>query len=212
MAGPGAVLAVGTSLVGHLGRRNELAAPAARAPASFELLGSGQLGTVAVPESRALVTFWLFRIGIDPATRNRPLPPRGLPRTADAEPAFPLGLELHYLVTAWAANALAEHTALAWTMRELHHHPLFEAGTLDPAGEWHADEAVAVVPMELAPEEMMRLWDAIEPAYRLSVAYCARVVRLDRTVRPLGPPVVATRFAFGRLIEELGVEEVPHGR
>jgi hypothetical protein len=207
MAGPRAVLAVGTSLVGHLGRQNELAPPEAQAPATFQLLGSGQLGTVAVPESRALVTFWLFRIAVDPVGRNRPLPPRA----ADAEPAFPLGLELHYLVTAWAANAAAEHTALAWTMRELHHHPLFEAGTLDPAGEWRADEAVAVVPMELAAEEMLRLWDAIEPAYRLSIAYCARVVRLERAGAVLGPPVVATRFRFGRLIEELGVEEVGRG-
>jgi hypothetical protein len=43
---------------------------------------------------------------------------------------------------------------------------------------------------------MMRVWDALDPAYRLSVAYLARVVRIDREPISAGRPVVATRLDF----------------
>jgi hypothetical protein len=42
----------------------------------------------------------------------------------------------------------------------------------------------------------MRVWDALDPAYRLSVAYVARVIRIDRETIAAGRPVVATRFDF----------------
>ena len=51
---------------------------------------------------------------------------------------------------------------------------------------------------ELTTEDVMRIWDALDPAYRISVSYVARVVRLDpdQDTGPL-PPVVAARFAYG---------------
>jgi hypothetical protein len=70
---------------------------------------------------------------------------------------------------------------------------------LAPLNVWRADEAVHLVATELSTEDMMRIWDAIRPEYRLSVTWCARVVRLDRDARAeSGRPVVASRFAFGR--------------
>jgi hypothetical protein len=39
----------------------------------------------------------------------------------------------------------------------------------------------------------MRIWDALEPSYRLSVSYIARVVRIDGDASR-GLPVVATRY------------------
>jgi hypothetical protein len=41
----------------------------------------------------------------------------------------------------------------------------------------------------------LRIWDALGPKYRLSIAYVARVVRIDRTAIPASP-VVATRFTL----------------
>ncbi len=44
---------------------------------------------------------------------------------------------------------------------------------------------------------MMRIWDALDPAYRLSVPYVARVVRLDPDAFVDASPVVAARFGYG---------------
>jgi hypothetical protein len=55
-----------------------------------------------------------------------------------------------------------------------------------------------VIPAELTTEDMMRIWDALDPPCRLSVSYIARLVRLDPdTMEAAGPPVVARRFAYG---------------
>jgi hypothetical protein len=86
-------------------------------------------------------------------------------------------------------------------MRELYEHPVLDRSTLVPAEPWGEDEEVHLVPTELPTEDMMRIWDAIRPEYRLSVTWCARVVRLDRAPRVAGSGrrVVATRFAYGAL-------------
>jgi hypothetical protein len=195
MAGSGAVLSVGNSLVAYLTAVNELdRASGDGVQASFQLVSSAEIADVATPEAGATITFWLYRLGVDPFLRNRPARPR-----SGAGPVFPLGLDLHYLVTAWAANAAREHEALAWVMRELYQHPVLDRSVLAPLDVWGADEAVHLVATELSTEDMMRIWDAIRPEYRLSVTWCARVVRLDRdALGESGRPVVASRFAFGR--------------
>ena len=43
----------------------------------------------------------------------------------------------------------------------------------------------------------LRIWDALDPAYRLSVSYIARLVRLDPDAQQHTRPAVATRFAYG---------------
>jgi hypothetical protein len=50
---------------------------------------------------------------------------------------------------------------------------------------------------------MMRIWDALDPSYRLSVSYVARLVRLDPDTLTSVQPVVATRFGYG-LVENTG--------
>lgn len=202
MAGQGAVLSVGNSLVGYLRAVNELAQAGGHGgvAATFQLVSSAEIAEIATPESGAVVTFWLYHLGIDPQLRNRPFVGR-----AGAEPSFPLGLELHYLITAWAGTAEREQEAIAWVMRELYRHPALDRSTLQPGEVWGGDEIVHLVPTELTNEDMMRIWDAIRPEYRLSVTWCARVVRLDREPAPgAGRPVVATRFAYGRLREPGG--------
>ena len=195
MAGSGAVLSVGNSLVAYLTAVNELARDsggwrAGELPARLQCRdrrhrharGRGHDHLLALP-ARGRSVF---------------AQPPGAARSG-AGPTFPLGLELHYLVTAWAANAAREHEALAWVMRELYRHPVLDRSVLAPIDVWRAEEAVHLVPTELSTEDMMRIWDAIRPEYRLSVTWCARVVRFDRdALADSGQPVVATRFAFGR--------------
>src|SRR5262245_52925660 len=122
MAGSGAVLSVGNSLVAYLTAVNELARDTGGGvQANFSLVSSAEIADVATPEAGATVTFWLYRLGIDPYLRNRQTTAR-----SGAGNVFPLGLELHYLVTAWAANAAREHEALAWVMDQLYRHPVLD--------------------------------------------------------------------------------------
>lgn len=100
-------------------------------------------------------------------------------------------------MTAWAGNARDEQTVLAWAIRQLHMFPILDASSLSPDGGWSTSEVVQVIPAELPTEDLMRIWDALDPPYRLSVSYIARLVRLEPDRRESGRPVVATRMAYG---------------
>jgi hypothetical protein len=113
------------------------------------------------------------------------------------EQQAPLGLDLHFLLTTWAGNAQDELLPLAWAMRQLYLHPILDASSLSPEAGWGSDEVIQIIPSELPTEDMMRIWDALEPPYRLSVSYIARLVRLDPDAIEQAAPVVATRFGYG---------------
>ena len=82
-------------------------------------------------------------------------------------------------------------------MQQLDQHPVMDLSSLDAAGGWRADDLVQIVPAELSNEDLMRIWDALAPDYRLSLSYVARVVRIDPDEAETGLPVVATRFEYG---------------
>jgi Pvc16 N-terminal domain len=86
-------------------------------------------------------------------------------------------------------------------MLQLHQRPLLDRSILTAEGGWGVGDQIQVVPSELSHEDMMRIWDALDPAYRLSVAYVARVVRIEREAIPAGRPVVATRLDFEAVSE-----------
>jgi Pvc16 N-terminal domain len=191
MANVFAVHSVGSSIVTFL--RNayptELASRAMPA-CGFELTSSGQLAGEIDETTR--ITLYLYRITVNEHSRQ------ARPARAVADTFVPLGLDLHYLLTAWAANPLDEQVTLAWAVRQLHQFPILDASSLSPEAGWGRDEVIQIVPAELTTEDVMRIWDALDPAYRLSMSYVARLVRLDpdqdtETFRP----VVAGRFAYG---------------
>jgi hypothetical protein len=156
---------------------------------TFDLVSSGELAGEVGDATR--LTLFLYRITVNEHSRH-PGPARH-PGTAPAS----LGLDLHFLMTAWAGNALDEHTILAWAVRQLHLFPILDASSLSPEAGWARDEVIQVIPAELSTEDVMRIWDALDPAYRLSVSYIARLVRLDPDVTADARAVVATRFAYG---------------
>jgi hypothetical protein len=159
----------------------------------FKVVGSSQF-TTATPTflegSKVTLSLFLYRLTINEHGRQASqLPSRVLPRP-------PLAMDLHLLMTAWASSPLEEQTILAWSMQQLHERPLLDMGSLAATG-WQADESVQILPTDLSMEDMMRLWDALEPKYHLSVAYVGRVVRVDSSrPDPLPKPVLATRFGW----------------
>jgi hypothetical protein len=56
---------------------------------------------------------------------------------------------------------------------------------------------IQIISAELSNEDMMRIWDTLKPSYRLSVAYIARVVRIEGDEVEDARPVVATRLLWG---------------
>jgi hypothetical protein len=156
---------------------------------TFDLVSSGELAGDVSDATR--LTLFLYRVTVNEHSRHA-----GSPRHPGGAPAS-LGLDLHFLMTAWAGNALDEHTILAWAVRQLHLFPILDASSLSPEAGWAPDEVVQVIPAELSTEDVMRIWDALDPAYRLSVSYIARLVRLDPDVVADARAVVATRLAYG---------------
>ena len=67
-------------------------------------------------------------------------------------------------------------------MREIHLHPVFDSSTLSSQAKWATSDVVQLVQSELSGDDMSRIWEILSPKYRLSVAYIARVVRID-TIR-----------------------------
>ena len=191
MANVFALHSVGSSIVTLL--RNSYPAEEAGRPmpgCSFELVSSGQLASEIEETTR--LTLYFYRVTVNEHSRSSRRP------AAASDTPAPLGLDLHFLLSAWAANPLDELVTLAWAMRQLHQFPVLDASCLSPEAGWDSSEVIQVIPAELSTEDVMRIWDALEPAYRLSVSYVARLVHLDPT-EPAegGRPVVARRRTFG---------------
>lgn len=192
MANVRGIHSVGDSIVTYLRNAYPARSGGADMPScQFDLVVGGDF-VGDLPEATR-VTLWLHRITADEHTRQ-------LRRPGAAPTARPsLGVDLHYLLTAWAGNAQDEQITLAWAMRQLYQVPVFDLALLSPSGGWGRDETVRLVPEELTTADMMRVWDALDASYRLSAGYVARVVRLDPDEDDeLFAPVVATRAALGR--------------
>ena len=192
MANLAAIRSVGTSLASFLNNawRDSTFPPGVSKPeCTFTLASIGGIRAEDVPASDTTVRvlIFLYRASINQHLRNA-----GRQTDPGARPV-PLSVDLHYLFSVWAASAENEQLALAWTMRQLHDVPVLDSSILSRDAAWAPDDFIQIIPAEISIEEMMRLWDTLEPKYRLSLSYIARVVRIDGEPQPEHPPVVATR-------------------
>lgn len=155
----------------------------------FRLMSSGELNEVTEGMPTTL-SLYLYRIVIDEHTRNQPVLNR-----PNASP-LPLSVSLYYLMTVWSDSALIEQTIATWAMSQLNQHPIFDQSNLSSTGSWEHQDQINVVPVDLSNEDLMRIWDAVTPGYRLSLPYVARVVRIDPDQIVEHPPVVVSQFAY----------------
>ncbi|MDB5274928.1 MAG: hypothetical protein JWO58_3295 [Chitinophagaceae bacterium] len=156
----------------------------------FAQMSSGEMaGTI--DDALTRITLYLYRVTVNEFSRQQ------RPGLMSSDQQAPLGLDLHFLLTAWAGNAQDEQLTLAWAMRQLYLFPILDASSLSPEAGWGSDEVIQVIPSELPNDELMRIWDALDPSYRISVPYIARLVRLDPDKIFDANPVVATRFGYG---------------
>ena len=157
-------------------------------PCSFRVVSSGELEPDA--DFGTSLTLYLYRVLFNEHVRSQPL------AGGSSDAALPLSLDLHFLISVWADSAAAEQTICAWAMHQLHQHPIMDVSSLSEEGGWRNDDVVQIIPAELSNEDLMRIWDALAPDYRLSLSYIARVIRIDPEDVETGLPVVATRYQY----------------
>lgn len=156
----------------------------------FKVISSGQLAAEDQSPLDKIVSLFLHRITVDEHSRV----PARIPDSPQKRAL--LTLDLHYLITYWGTSAEDEQLVLAWVMQQLQLNPILELSLLPADAGWTADESLQVVRSNLSLEDIMRIWDAIGPKYRLSLGYEVRPVRIDVDQTP-GLPVVAKRFVEG---------------
>jgi len=157
---------------------------------AFELLSSGELADDPGEDNR--LTLYIYRVTYNEYLRNSNMV------RADNKQDIPLSLDLHFMISVWSNSAADEHTICAWVMRQLYSHPILDISSLTEDGGWQADEIIQIIPAELSNEDLMRIWDALSPNYRLSVSYIARSVRIETDNLEEGRPVVATRYDYSQ--------------
>jgi hypothetical protein len=190
MANVFAIHSVGNSMVTYLRNSYPQQLGGIDMPAClFELVSCGQLAGAIDEGTR--ITLLLYRATVNEHARQSRPPHRG------GEGPVPLSLDLHYLLTAWGTTPLDEQVTFAWAQRQLHEHPVLDASALSPEAGWGRDEVIQIAPSELSTEDMMRVWDALDPSYRLSSSYLVRLVRLDPDETIESRRVVARQLAFG---------------
>ena len=188
MANVHAVYEVGNSIAKFLQARYP-AELKSSFPCVFRPVSSAEIASEEQNALDQMVSVFLHRITTNEHWRNVTV----LQSAPDRQPS--LTLDLHYLFTYWGTSAEAEQTILTWTMQQLQATPILDASVLTASAQWDADERIQLVGADLSLEDILRIWDALGPKYRLSVSYIARIVRVDRIVTPAGP-VVATRFTY----------------
>ena len=186
------IRSVGNSIVAFLNARWDVEPMPGGAPddllrddisATIDLVSSGELAADNLAFNNK-ITLWLYRVSVNEQLRNRSRGGQGT--------RVPLHVDLHYLLTVWADTSDIEHRLMGWAMRTLQDASILDASFLSPDGQWRPDEVVHLTPEELSNEDMLRLWDALEPKYRLSYSYVARVVSMEPTEIPdVDVPVVA---------------------
>lgn len=146
----------------------------------------------------AQLNLFLYQVTSNSGWRNAALPSRDAAGERLSNP--PLALDLHYLLTAYAATDLHAEILLGYGMQLLHETPMLSraairtalnppnapvdtslpsAGALSATDLADQAEAIKIAPEYLNAEEMSRLWSALQSRYRPSMAYKVSVVLIE---------------------------------
>ncbi|MFL5383914.1 MAG: DUF4255 domain-containing protein [Longimicrobiaceae bacterium] len=145
------------------------------------------VGTTSSAVQPPMLSIFLYRVDFNKAMRA------GWSGVGSLDGRSHLPLDLHFLLTAWAANAEYELRILGRAMQCLETYPSL-SGPLLTGPTWAPGDSVQVVLEEISTEAVMRTFDSLPHDYKLSIPYVARVVRLDG-LRAVPPPDVRTAVA-----------------
>jgi hypothetical protein len=154
----------------------------------------------SAPVATNFTGYYLLLYRVDTSTCRRPAARRSEADGRNRRPALPL--DLHYLLTAAAADAESQQRLLGLAMRAIEDMPILPAGFLNDCTPerdvFRADETVEIVPDPLALTDLLAVWDKLQAGYMTSATYVARMVDLDSTLELREAGLVQTRvFSSG---------------
>lgn len=139
------------------------------------------------PRDPPRVTLFLYDIVEEAAVRNRAKSTEVVGTELRLRKQ-PLGLALHYMVTAWGGDRATEQRLLGRVLQVMYDDAIIDG--LELAGELAGTSSalrVSLCPTHL--EDRARVWWAIGQPYRLSINYEVRVVDIEATTTALSRPV-----------------------
>lgn len=148
------------------------------------------------------LSLYLYRI--TPAGEIRNYPPRIAPDGRQYRQ--PLPINLHYLLSSWARDAVKQQRLLGWAMRILEDTPVMPATVLNQAGPetdtFWPNETVDVIMETISVYDMGAIWDVAKPNTQPSVCYVARMVGVESPLSVTEAPPAQTRvFRTGRVLQ-----------
>lgn len=127
------------------------------------------------------VSLYLYRITVS-ANRNLP-PPLGRDGRRYRPP---IPLDLHFLVTAWAGDAIKQQRLLGFAIRVLEDTPVLPAGVLNQHGPepdvFRPAETVELVFELLSVQDAGYVWDVAQTKEQPSATYVARMVEIESEI------------------------------
>jgi hypothetical protein len=149
----------------------------------------------AVTGDPPTVTLFLYQVIEDRSVRNRAKTKRIVNGTVMVSKQ-PLGLCLHYMVSAWGGDRRTEQRMLGRVLQVLYDDAILDGPEL--AGVLAGTPATLNVSLaQLELEDRARVWSAIGQPYRLSVNYEVRVVNVDPETEVGTVPVRERRLGTG---------------
>ncbi|HLK69156.1 MAG TPA: DUF4255 domain-containing protein [Bryobacteraceae bacterium] len=157
--------------------------------AQFELYQASNFQT---PMSEG-ISLYLYRI--TPAGEIRNYPPRVAPDGRRYRPLLPINL--HYILSSWARDAVKQQRLLGQAMRLLEDTPVIPAGILNQGGPesdtFRPNETVDLIMETISVYDMGAIWDVSKPNVQISVGYVARMIGLESQVELVEAANVQTR-------------------
>jgi hypothetical protein len=133
--------------------------------------------------SRPAVCIFVYRIEINRATRA------GWSAVGHVDGRSHLPLDIHFLISALGKSAEQELGLLGMATGCLEDRPVLASPQLDAKSGFAPGETVQVLFDEVAPDVIMRVFEALSATYRVSLPYLARVVRIDGRAATPAPDV-----------------------
>ena len=174
---------------------------------------------VEPPEAASQLNLFLYTVSRNAGWANHGLPARNGRGERIDTPV--LGLDLHYLLTAYGAHEYDAEVLLAGALQVIHDTPglsreliddVLTGGTVPPLLQQselaNQIESLKITPVPLTSEEISRLWTGLPAPYRPSVLCQVSVVLLEsrRPVRRALP--VLERALFAVPFRELRIQRV----
>jgi hypothetical protein len=150
-----------------------------------------QASNLASPMTEG-VSLYLYRVTV---SANRNLPPQLGPDGKRYRPPIPL--DLHFLVTAWAKDAIRQQRMLGFAIRTLEDTPILPAGVLNQHSPepnvFRPEETVELVLEQVSIQDYGYIWYVAQTKEQPSATYVARMVEIESRVSVDDSGLVQTR-------------------